>query len=67
MYMLSFSGIYQTRAHKNRRLEQERVTPIEACSPGKIIELLLKIKHPVMCLAIMSYDYAQLRSTCYYF
>ena len=26
------------RAHKNGRLEKERVTPIEAHSPGKIIE-----------------------------
>ena len=26
------------RAHKNGRLEEERVTPIEACSPVKIIE-----------------------------
>ena len=35
----------ETRAHKNGQLEQEHVTPIEACSPGKIIELLLKIEH----------------------
>ena len=28
-----------TRAHKNGRLEYERVTPIEACSPVKINEL----------------------------
>ena len=27
------------RAHKNGRLEEERVTPIEARSPVKIIEL----------------------------
>ena len=27
-----------SRAYKNGRLEEERVTPIEACSPGKIIE-----------------------------
>ena len=27
-----------SRAHENRRLEQARVTPIKACSPGKIIE-----------------------------
>ena len=26
-----------TRAHKNGRLEEERVTPIEACSPVKLI------------------------------
>ena len=26
------------RAHTNGRLEEERVTPIEARSPGKIIE-----------------------------
>ena len=32
---------------KNRRLEEERVTPIEARSPVKIIELLLKIEHLV--------------------
>ena len=37
------------RAHKNGRLEYKHVhvTPIEACSPGKIIELLLKIEQPV--------------------
>ena len=34
-----------SRAHKNGRLEEERVTPIEAYSPVKIIELLLKIEH----------------------
>ena len=34
-----------------------RVTPIEACSPVKIIELLLKIEHLVMCLATMAYAY----------
>ena len=28
----------EARAHKNRQLEEEHVTPIEARSPGKIIE-----------------------------
>ena len=32
------SIIVKARAHKNRRLEEECVTPIEARSPGKIIE-----------------------------
>ena len=31
-----------SRAHKNGRLEEERVTPIEACSQGEIIELYQK-------------------------
>ena len=30
--------LYIPRAHKNGRLEYERATPIEARSPGKIIE-----------------------------
>ena len=34
--------------HKNGRLEEERVTPIEAHSLVKIIELLLKIEHRYM-------------------
>ena len=39
------------RAHKNGRLEEEHVTPIEARSPGKIIEpYILKIEHPVTCV-----------------
>ena len=34
------------RAHKNRQLEYERVTPIEACSQGEIIQwTVLKIEH----------------------
>ena len=32
-------GIERARVHKNRRLEEERVTPIEAHSPVKIIKL----------------------------
>ena len=36
--MIGNGAIVYTRTHKNRRLEEERVTPIEACSPGKIIE-----------------------------
>ena len=36
-----------TRVHKNGWLEQERVTSNNACSLGKIIELLLKIEHMV--------------------
>ena len=38
---------FLSRAHKNGWLEQKRVTPIEAHSPGKIIELLLKKEYPV--------------------
>ena len=40
-------GYLKPRVHKNGRLEEECVTPIEARSPVKIIELLLKIEHPV--------------------
>ena len=36
--MVRCKSSYASRAHKNRRLEEERVTPIEARSPGKIIE-----------------------------
>ena len=32
------SGLGGARAHKSGRLEEECVTPIEARSPGKIIE-----------------------------
>ena len=46
-------GSSWARVHKNGRLEQERVTPIEAHSPVKIIEL--KIEHPFTCLATMPY------------
>ena len=54
--------------HKNGRLEEERVTLIEACSPVKSIEPYYKyVEHPVTCLATMAYVYTQLRSTCYYF
>ena len=35
----NISGYTVTRVHKNGQLEEERVTPIEARSPGKIIEL----------------------------
>jgi len=31
--------LQQSRSHKNEQFEQERVTPVEACSPVKIIEL----------------------------
>ena len=57
------------RAHKNGQLE-ERVTPIEAHSPGKIIELLLKIEHPAhACLATVHNSLCQcgMRRACYYF
>ena len=52
LVLLRFSQKIQyikTRAHKNGRLEQERVTPIEAHCLGKIIELLLKIEYLVTC------------------
>ena len=48
-YTISCNEMCTARAHKNGRLEEERVTPIEAHSPGKIIELLLKIEHLVTC------------------
>ena len=35
---LGVQYVCMARAHKNGRLEEERVTPIEARSPGKIIE-----------------------------
>ena len=38
MFHQGRSLIAGPRAHKNGRLEEERVTPIEARSPGKIIE-----------------------------
>ena len=54
--ILTQCNIIVTRAHKNGRQEYECVTPIEAHSPVKIIELLLKIEHPVhMCLVTTAY------------
>ena len=39
LFNSNFGHLYSiSRAHKNERLEEERVTPIEARSPGKIIE-----------------------------
>ena len=37
--VLNDSFLHKARTHKNGRLEQEHVTPIEVCSPGEIIEL----------------------------
>ena len=37
---------FLSRAHKNGRLEWERVTLIEARTLVKIIEVLLEIEHP---------------------
>ena len=45
----------QARAHRNGWFEYKRVTPIEACSQVKVIELLLKTEYSVTCLATMAY------------
>ena len=42
LYMVAQGQYTEARAHKNGRLEEERVTLIEACSPVKIIELYQK-------------------------
>ena len=55
--------LQMSRAHKTRWLEEERVIPVEAHSPVKMIE----IEHPGTCLATMAYVYVQLCSMCYYF
>ena len=43
------------KAHKNGRLEEEGVAPIKAHRPVKI---MLKIEHPVTCLATIAHVYA---------
>ena len=59
MQVVSIIILFKRVMHKNNQLEKECVTPIEAHSPVKIIELhVLKIEHPVTCLATMSYVYA---------
>ena len=58
IYSHASCWFFPPREHKNKQLEKECVTPIEAHSPVKIIELhVLKIEHPVTCLATMAYVY----------
>ena len=59
MQVVSIVIFFPPREHKNKQLEKECVTPIEAHSLVKIIELhVLKLEHPVTCLATMGYVYA---------
>ena len=54
-YILQVNSILQECTRTGDLSKSIRVTPIEARSPNKIV---LKVKHPVTCLATMAYVYA---------